>query len=135
MQVVFDTNVLVSALLFEDSVPAQAFFLALNKGEILISTALTKEIHEVIYRPKFEKYITNTEREDFILSLVENSELVEVTESIDVCRDPKDNMILELAVSGNAKTIVTGDSDLLILNPFRSIEIVVAQEFLDRHSV
>lgn len=134
MRVVFDTNILVSALLFENSIPAQVFFLALNKGEILISTALTNELHEVIYRPKFDKYITNAQREDFMLSLVESSELIEVIESIDVCRDPKDNMILELAVSGKAKFIVTGDSDLLVLNPFRKINILNAQAFLEKHS-
>ncbi len=134
MRVVFDTNVLVSALLFENSIPAQAFFLALNKGEVLISTALTNEIQEVIYRPKFGKYITNAQREDFMLSLVESSELIEVTESIDVCRDPKDNMILELAVSGKAKIIVTGDSDLLVLNPFRKIDILEAKTFLEKYS-
>jgi putative PIN family toxin of toxin-antitoxin system len=130
MRVVFDTNVLVSALMFEDSMPAQAFFSIIKNGEVLISTALITEIHEVIYRPKFDKYITDSQREDFMLALVDSGTLIEVTESIDVCRDPKDNMILELAVSGKAKKIVTGDSDLLELNPFQEIEILNPQTFL-----
>ena len=53
MRVVFDTNVLISALLFENSVPAQAFFSVIKNGEVLITTALIAEIHDVIYRPKF----------------------------------------------------------------------------------
>jgi len=65
MRVVFDTNVLISALLFEHSTPAQAFFLALSKGEVLISTALVTEIHNVLCRPKFDRYINDAEREDF----------------------------------------------------------------------
>lgn len=134
MRVVFDTNVLVSALLFENSVPAQAFFLALNNGEVLISTALISELHEVIYRPKFDKYITNAQREDFMLSLVETCELIDITENIDVCRDPKDSIILELAVSGKAKVIVTGDSDLLVLNPFRKIDILEVKTFIEKSS-
>jgi len=134
MRVVFDTNVLVSALLFENSTPAQAFFFAASNGEILISTDLVNEIHRVIYRPKFNRYISDSQREDFMLSLVETGDLVNVTEAIAVCRDPKDNMILELAVSGKADVIVTGDDDLLALNPFREIAILNPQEFLKMFS-
>ena len=43
---------------------------------------------------------------------------------VQACRDPKDDRILELAVNGNATTVVTGDDDLLVLNPFRGIPIV-----------
>ena len=135
MRIVFDTNVLISALLFENSIPAQAFLWAIKNGEVLISTALITEIHEVIYRPKFDKYITDSQREDFMLSLVERSVLVDITETIDVCRDPKDNMILELGVSGKASVIVTGDSDLLVLNPFREIAILDSQTFLEKYSL
>ena len=51
---------------------------------------------------------------------------------IDICRDPKDNKFLELAVSGKADFIITGDQDLLVLNPFRNIEIITINEFLTR---
>jgi putative PIN family toxin of toxin-antitoxin system len=67
-----------------------------------------------------------------MLSLVEMGDLVNATDAIAVCRDPKDNMILELAVSGKADVIVTGDDDLLVLNPFREIAILNPQEFLKR---
>jgi len=130
MRVVFDTNVLISALLFEDSTPGQAFFFAVVQGEVLISTALVTEIHRVVYRSKFDRYINDSQREDFVLSLVESSELIHVTEAIEICRDPKDNMILELSVSGKADVIVTGDSDLLALHPFRGINILNPQDFL-----
>ena len=50
--------------------------------------------------------------------------------SVQVCRDPKDDRILELAVNGNAAYIVTGDADLLVLNPFRGIEILRPADFL-----
>ncbi len=60
------------------------------------------------------------------------SELVEIKELITICRDPKDDKFLELAISGKADFIITGDQDLLILNPFRDIEIITANEFLTR---
>ncbi len=53
-----------------------------------------------------------------------------MTEEINECRDPKDNKYLELVVSGKAECIVTGDEDLLVLNPFRGIEILTVQKFL-----
>jgi hypothetical protein len=57
---------------------------------------------------------------------------VEIEESINICRDPKDDKFLELAFSGKADFIVTGDQDLLVLNPFRNIEIITANVFLSR---
>lgn len=51
------------------------------------------------------------------------------------CRDPKDNKYLELAVSGKAECIITGDEDLLVLNPFRQIDILTVQNFLDKINV
>ena len=47
------------------------------------------------------------------------------------CRDPKDNKFLEIAVNGDADYILTGDQDLLILNPFRDILIVPPAYFLN----
>jgi predicted nucleic acid-binding protein len=49
---------------------------------------------------------------------------------ITVCRDPKDNKVLEGAVAGRADVIVSGDEDLLVLNPFEGIPIVGPAEFL-----
>ena len=48
-----------------------------------------------------------------------------------MCRDPKDDRILELAVNGNASFLVTGDDDLLTLNPFRGIQILVPSKLLE----
>jgi len=128
MRFVFDTNVLVSALLFEDSKPAKSLYSALRHGEILFSTDLLNEIHEVIYRSKFDRYISNEQRDAFLIALVQTGILVEITETIDICRDPKDNMVLELAVSGEADVIVSGDKDLLVLHPFRGISIFTPDE-------
>ncbi|MCI0552948.1 MAG: putative toxin-antitoxin system toxin component, PIN family [Anaerolineae bacterium] len=130
MRFVFDTNVLISALLFEQSTPAQAFFAALKQGDVLLSAPLADEINRILYQTKFDRYITYEQREEFMIALVESSVLVEIAETISVCRDPKDNMILELAVSGKADAIVTGDSDLLELNPFHNITILNPRDFL-----
>jgi putative PIN family toxin of toxin-antitoxin system len=130
MRAVFDTNVLVSALMFEQSTPARAFFAALQGGEVLLSTPLANEISTILHRRKFNRYFSEEQRETFLIALVQSSKLVEVIETIQACRDPKDNMLLELAVSGKADALITGDTDLLVLNPFKKIAILQPEAFL-----
>ncbi len=129
-RVVFDTNVLISALLFDDSVPGRTLVRALNYGMVLVSEALMGELSRVLDRDRFDRYVTHETRDEFLEFLVQESNLIEITDVVRVCRDPKDDQILALAVSGNATYIVTGDADLLVLNPFRGIEIVTPAEFL-----
>jgi uncharacterized protein len=126
---VFDTNVLVSALLFDQSTPAQAFFAALHTGEIILSADVVAELNGVLDREKFNRYVTEEERERFLRSLLREAELIE--QKIQLCRDPKDDKVLELAVDGDADCIVSGDEDLLMLDPFRGIPILSPDKFLD----
>ena len=115
---VFDTNVLVSALLFEQSKPGQTFYAALDRGEILLSLPVVKELNDVLNREKFDRYLLREERERFLDALLREATLVEITESVRVCQDPKDDKFLELAINGGATCIITGDEDLLQLSPF-----------------
>jgi uncharacterized protein len=127
---VFDTNVLISAFLFSQSKPRQALVKATVIGVIVLSNSVLSELEEVLYRPKFDRYLTKERRQEFLEDLTENAQFIDVTEQINECRDPKDNKYLELALSGQAECIVTGDDDLLVLNPWRGIEILTVQEFL-----
>ena len=127
---VFDTNTIVSALLFGNSVPRQAFDRALDRGTVLISDSLVMELSRVLGRERFDQYVSLEERNEFLVSLIRNSDLIEITESVQACKDPDDDRILELAVSGAAAYIVTGDSDLLVMNPFRGVEILTPARFL-----
>jgi len=125
--------VIVSALLFEESVPATAFFKVLQQGEVLISGQLMNEVQKILQRKKFDRYLSIDEREAFLIALVQTAALIEPSEVISVCRDPDDNMILELAVSGKAQVIVSGDSDLLVLHPFQGIDLLTPQAFLEKY--
>jgi len=95
-----------------------------------LSLELLGELSTVLGREKFNRYINLEEREEFLEILVEQAVLVDTVEEIQVYRDPNDNKILELAVSGEADTVITGDQDLLVLNPFRGIRIITIEEFL-----
>jgi putative PIN family toxin of toxin-antitoxin system len=129
-RIVFDTNVLISALLFEDSTPARAFFAAFRHDSILVSIDTLQEIQTVVQRKKFDKYVTREERDLFIALLTTSALLIEITETITASQDAKDDKFLEVAVNGEAAYIVTGDPDLLVLNPFRTVTIVSPADFL-----
>ena len=127
---VFDTNVLVSGLLFAESKPAQAFFLALRAGTLLTSLAALHELSTVLHRKKFDKYLTNDERDQFLDHYTRSSITIDITETIQLCRDPNDDKFLEIATNGAATYLVTGDPDLLVLHPFRGIPILSPNTFL-----
>jgi putative PIN family toxin of toxin-antitoxin system len=131
-RVVIDTNVLVSAALIAGSVPRQAVERAVSSGVFLLSSALSVEYSEVLRRPRLNKRCPEEDRLAFLASLIESADLVEPTEAIQVCRDPKDDMVLEVAVAGDATCIISGDDDLLALNPFRDIPILTPRQFLDQ---
>ncbi len=130
VRVVIDTNVVISAALLPRSLPRQAFDRALEHGTVLISSATVAELNDVLRRPRFDKYVHEDERLEFLATLVRDAELVVVSDVVTDCRDPKDNKFLELALSGKATHIVSGDEDLLVLHPFRGIPILTPQAFL-----
>ncbi len=68
----------------------------------------------------------------FVAQLIQDTTIVEVETVVTDCRDPKDNKFLELAVSGNATAIISGDRDLLLLHPFRDIVIVTPKAFINK---
>ena len=131
MRCVFDTNAVVSAALFEHGNPGRAFYWALDNAEILLSEEVVEEICDVLGRDRFARYVTAEERDALIERLIAEARLIEVADEIAECRDPTDDKFLELAVSGNASYLVTGDDDLLVLDPFRGIRILSPREFLD----
>ena len=133
MRIVFDTNTVISAALLAHSIPCLAFRRALEIGQVLLSPATLEELAEVLQRPRFNRYVTLAERDEFLEALIDRALFIEPREDIQVCRDPKDDKFLELAVSGSACCIVSGDGDLLGLNPFRGIEIVTPRIFLEKN--
>lgn len=130
MTVVFDTNTLISAAIFPASVPGKCLFDFILLIKIINSTPAIEELDEVIYRKKFDKYLSNEEKDRVLSSFRRMSNVVNTTSIIADCRDPKDNKFLELAIDGNADYIITGDPDLLILHPYRGISIVTPAQFL-----
>lgn len=128
---VFDTNALISALLIRDSISRTAFDKALDHYQLLVSEVTSEEFDEVAGREKFEPYLREQEREQFIELLYREAVFVSVEETVRASRDPDDDKFLALAVAGDASVLVSGDDDLLSLDPFRGIRIVPPRAFVE----
>ena len=125
-RIVFDTNALASAAILPDSTSGGALTWAIAHFQLMLSAPVIGELVEVLQRPKLARYFEGDAMFDFLLTVARVSEIVDPSESIGACRDPKDNKLLELAVAAQARYLVTGDKDLLALHPFRGIEILPA---------
>jgi len=128
---VIDTNTLISASLLKKSVARQAFDKAMERGIIAVSHATLNEFSDTFVRSKFDRYLPLEVRLEIIERFKSMSCLVNPKVKIDVCRDSKDNQFLELAISCNAKYIISSDADLLVLNPYQNINIVSPRQFLE----
>jgi putative PIN family toxin of toxin-antitoxin system len=131
-RIVADTNVLISGLLLPASVPGQAVQRAVDKGLLLVSEATMNELADVLARARFDRYISLEDRKQFLRLLGRLTEFVPVVYPVRECRDPKDDKFLELAVNGRAELILTGDEDLLTMNPWRGVAILSPGDYLRR---
>jgi putative PIN family toxin of toxin-antitoxin system len=129
MRVVVDTNVFVSAILKVNSLPFLVVRWIDQHGGLLKSVTTEREILSVLERPHIAAVTIASFRDD-LAKMLARAELVTIAERIVACRDPTDDKFLELAVNGHADLIVSGDADLLALNPFRDIPIVTPAAFV-----
>ena len=131
-RVVIDTNVLISAALIEESLPARARNHAVRAGQLIGTEATVREFVAKFLTPKFDPYVSRDLREALIRRLQPIMEVVPAIQAIKACRDPRDDKFLEAAVNGRADVIITGDKDLLALHPFLGIAILTPADYLAR---
>ena len=130
MNVVVDTSVILSAAILPGSVPGQAIEFVLDNGKLLHSSATIAEADRILRKPRFNRYRTEKDRLDLLTLLVNSGREVDILVSVVACRDPNDDMFLDVAVNGAADYLVSGDADLLALHPFRGIPILSPADFL-----
>jgi len=78
LRLVFDTNIIISALLFDGSKPSKAFDIGINQGVLLFSLPTLAELEEVLWRNKFDRYISHEERKRFLTSLILHSTPIKI---------------------------------------------------------
>ena len=111
--------------------PRRAVAIARARGTIALSEAVYAEIAEVLTRPKFARVLTDDRRREILELLSAAALWVEPTETVRDCRDSKDNRYLELALAACATAIVSGGEDLLVLHPWRGVQVLRPAAFLD----
>lgn len=129
MRLVIDTNVLVSHVIALQSAFGLKVEAMMREHEVLRSAATFSELVQVLSRKKFDRYVTEEERDYFMQRFFNASEEIFIDRRIKACRDERNNMFLELAVCGRADMLITGDVDLLALDPFEGIRIVDVRKF------
>jgi uncharacterized protein len=131
-RIVIDTNVLISGLFSTTSTPALAVEKAVTKAQLVATMETLRELIEKLHSPKFDRYLPRERRDALLERVASLVEIIDVLQTIRASRDPEDDKFLEAAVNGRADVIVTGDRDLLDLNPFRGIAILTPTAYLAR---
>jgi len=127
---VFDTNVYLSAILF-GSKPRQLLLLALRgKFSLIISPAILLEIAQKLAT----KFRWSEERIQVVIKAIADiAQIVNPKEKVLVVKDdPSDNKIIEAALAGGAKFIITGDHHLLKIGSYRKIKILTPSEYFKK---
>lgn len=136
-RVIFDTSTLISAVLRPTSVPRQAFLKAIAQAELCASAATLAELELVLMRDKFDRYLDRAARLEFFEIYRRHIHLFPVSEAEEAalqapCRDARDNKFLALALACSADLVISSDDDLLTLNPYQRIPVILPREYLSR---
>lgn len=123
-RIVIDTSLAISAAILPKSISKKEFSLTLKQFQLVSSDSTLAELIDVIYRAKFEKYLTDEMRLELLTVVAQASELIKIRSVIKDCPDPKDNQFLELAIDGKASLILSGDPHLIDINSYRNISIL-----------
>ena len=130
-RVVFDTNILISALLSATGAPFRCP--ALARSNTVLSVSCQQILREFDEKLQQKFHFVRDRAWQAVEEVRQFSELVEVPGQLQgvVTDDPDDEVILECAIRGNAAFVVTGDKHLVKLQAYRDISIIRAQALLE----
>ena len=127
---VVDTNVFLSALLGGRGTLPVLEALVARRFSLLTSQPLLDELVALLSRPEWLRILEPARCREVLTVIREAATFVTPRKRLTVCRDPGDNVLLECALVGRADYLVTGDKDLLVLDPFRGTRILRPADFL-----
>jgi hypothetical protein len=127
-KVIIDTNLWISFLISGNAKLDDLLFS--RKVTLIFSEELVQEFVSVALRPKFARYFDFQTVAELLSVFYEVAAFVNVTTTVNICRDPKDNFLLALAQDSNADVLITGDSDLLEIEQIGKTRIMTLANFL-----
>ncbi|MFT4303760.1 MAG: putative toxin-antitoxin system toxin component, PIN family [Candidatus Woesearchaeota archaeon] len=125
-KIVIDTNILISGFAYKGN--EHKLLRKINEYNNYLSLSQISEIEKVLKYPKFE--ITHEFQKNILEWIKNNSNIIDIKTKTNICRDSKDNIIIETAIDGKAEFIITGDKDLLELKKVKNIAIISTKDFL-----
>lgn len=130
-RVILDTNLLISFLISQKLDVIDDLLLQ-GKITLLFSNESIEEFITVASRRKFKKYFSNEDIRKLLTFFDSYGKLISISSSITICRDYKDNFLLNLAIDGKADFLVSGDDDLLCLGKIENIPIVTFNQLVSK---
>ncbi len=129
MKIVIDTNVVISAVFF-GGIPRKILEAAMaHRFQVCGTPSIIAEYEEVVAEMIERKQ--GRLRRDVLAPFISQIRIFEPATSLCICRDPDDDKFISCAVDAEAKYIVSGDKDLLVIKDYEGIQIVTAKEFSD----
>jgi len=128
-KVILDTNLWISFLISHQLDYIDELLLS-GKFSLIFSEELLDEFISVSKRPKLSKFFTNRNVKELLDLFDKYGQLCNVTSDVTICRDNKDNFLLNLAIDSAADYLLTGDNDLLVIKKIHSTKIMKWTDFL-----
>ncbi|MFW0715980.1 putative toxin-antitoxin system toxin component, PIN family [Pedobacter sp. N23S346] len=129
-RIIIDTNLWISFLITKDFSKLDEIVLS-KKTVLIFSEELLNEFLDVVSRPKLRRYFVQQDLEALLETIEEYAEFVEVITHTNICRDEKDNFLISLSIDGEVDFLLTGDQDLLVLNPHGKTNITTISNFME----
>lgn len=133
-RVVLDTNVLLSAALAPQGAPAELVDRLLSGGRLVFSQATFAELESRIWKPKFDRYLPLERRQRLLHDFDAGALWVEVPSVVaERCfsRDASDDAFIHAALAAGVTRLISGDDDLLCLNPLGALYILTPRAALE----
>ncbi len=135
IKIIFDVNIWVSAFISPNMEKQVQAIILQDEVDIILCSELLEELKQTLQRSKFKKYLS-AERMLLGIELVEQSStFINFKSVVELCRDHKDDYLLALAKDAKADFLLTGDKDLLVLNPFEKTQIIKLAEYLEQFNL
>jgi uncharacterized protein len=128
-RVVLDTNLWIYFLISKELSELDEL-LDEKKVTLLFSEESLNEFIAVSKRPKFQSYFTDKKVTELFRMFEKYGELVKIVRKVQICRDKNDDFLINLALSGKANYLVSGDADLLVIGQVEGIQILPWREFI-----
>ncbi len=130
LKLILDTNLWVSFLISKNYIQLDEIIFV-KKAKIIFSRELLEEFLSVVKRRKFRRFFSNEDIRELLETIQEHSEFIEVKSVVEMCRDKRDNFLLALAKDSEADYLITGDTDLLILEKMGKTKISTITKFFE----